>query len=257
MTMARPPTLRQWLAEAPFGLGMSSGFFSFFAHCGVMSVLEDEGLLPARGSGSSAGGLVVGAWAAGVEASAMQRELLRLRREHFWDPAPGLGLLRGRLFRRLLEALLPAPSFDDCRVPLSLSAFDLLARRNRVLDAGPLAPAIHASCAVPLMFQPVWIDGRPLLDGGVADRPGLAGIPTDARLFYHHIASRSPWRRRGSTALKIPARPQMVTLSIQGLTRVDPFHLDRGTRAFEQARRAAARALEMPLHQTLLTPAVE
>ncbi len=29
--------LRQWLAEAPFTLAMSSGFFGFFAHAGVVS----------------------------------------------------------------------------------------------------------------------------------------------------------------------------------------------------------------------------
>ena len=41
-------TLREWLEEAPYALGMSSGFFGFFAHCGVLTVLEEEGLLPER-----------------------------------------------------------------------------------------------------------------------------------------------------------------------------------------------------------------
>src|SRR6266568_9273645 len=40
------PTLRAWLAEAPFTLGLSSGFFGFFAHAGVVSVLEEEVCLP-------------------------------------------------------------------------------------------------------------------------------------------------------------------------------------------------------------------
>jgi NTE family protein len=46
---------------------MSSGFFSFFAHAGLLGVLIDEGFLPERVSGSSAGALVTGAWAGGVE----------------------------------------------------------------------------------------------------------------------------------------------------------------------------------------------
>ena len=53
---------------------------------------------------------------------------------------------------------------------------------TRVLAAGPLSPAIHASCAVPLLFQPVWVEGRPLLDGGIADRPGLDGVPAGERV---------------------------------------------------------------------------
>jgi len=251
--MIAPPTLRQWLAAEPFALAMSSGFFSFFAHCGVLTVLEDEGLLPVRVAGSSAGGLVAGAWAAGADAAILQRALLGLRRQDFWDPAPGPGLLRGALFRRRLEALLPARSFADCRVPAAVSAFDLLNRRTRVLERGALAPAICASCAVPLMFRPVWIGGRPLWDGGVADRPGLAGMPMEQRVFYHHIASRSPWRSRRGAAMQIPARPRMTTLSIQGLPRVNPFALSRGALAFARARCAMQRALDAPLRGAVLS----
>src|SRR3954463_15684284 len=98
-------TLGAWLREGPFSLGLSSGFFGFFAHTGLMTVLEDEGLLPARLTGSRAGAPVAGLWAAGLSASTLRNELLALRREHFWDPAPGLGLLRGRLFRERLEGL--------------------------------------------------------------------------------------------------------------------------------------------------------
>jgi NTE family protein len=247
------PTLRQWLAAEPFALGMSSGFFSFFAHCGVMTVLEEEGLLPVRAAGSSAGALVAGAWAAGVEAPRLQRVLLGLRRRDFWDPGPGLGLLRGRLFLRRLEAMLPVQRFDACRIPLAASAFDLLARRTRVLRRGELAPALCASCAVPLMFQPVWIEGRPLWDGGVADRPGLAGIPRGTRLFYHHIASGWPWGGPGPPGLGFPPRPRMTALSLQGLTRVNPFALERGAAAFEEARRGMRRALELPLRGPVLS----
>src|SRR5512138_1576520 len=105
----RTPSLRDWLAAAPFTLAMSSGFFGFFAHAGVVSVLEEEGLTPARICGSSAGALVGGLWAAGVRAARIREELLALRREHFWDVGgPGLGLLRGRLFRQRIEAVAPA-----------------------------------------------------------------------------------------------------------------------------------------------------
>ena len=41
-----PRSLAEWLAEAPFALTMSSGFFSFYAHTGFLSVLEENKLLP-------------------------------------------------------------------------------------------------------------------------------------------------------------------------------------------------------------------
>lgn len=235
-------TLREWLREAPFSLAMSSGFFGFFAHCGMLTVLEDEGLLPTRLSGSSAGALVAGSWASGLDAPDLARELLRVSRADFWDPMPGLGLLAGRLFRAKLESLLPHRAFDACRAPLAVSVFDVLTRTTRVLTSGELAPALHASCAVPFMFHPVRHAGTLLLDGGVLDRPGLEGMPSGSRVLFHHLASKSPWR----TSLPIPRRSGMTTLVIEGLPRSGPFALENGERAFEAARRATRIALDRP-----------
>jgi len=61
-------TLRDWLAERPFTLVMSSGFFGFYAHAGVVSVSEEPGLRPARIAGSSAGALVGALWGPGIPA---------------------------------------------------------------------------------------------------------------------------------------------------------------------------------------------
>lgn len=240
-------TLKEWLREAPFSLAMSSGFFGFFAHTGVMTTLEDAGLLPARLTGSSAGALVAGAWASGLPAPELARELMQLERAHFWDPRPGFGVLRGRLFRERLESLLPRKRFEECRVPLAVSVFALATQKTRVIESGALAPALHASCAVPLMFHPVWHDGTFLWDGGVLDRPGLAGMPAGERVLFHHLASKSPWR----TSLELPRRPGMTALVIEDLPRSGPFKLEEGRRAFEAARKAARVALSRPHHEVV------
>jgi NTE family protein len=236
-------TLRSWLAEGPFSLTMSSGFFGFFAHCGLVRALEEEGLVPASITGSSAGALVGGLWASGLSAAAMTEELRRLERATFWDPAPGPGLLRGRKFREHLERLLPARTFGECRLRLRVSVFDWWTRRTRVLDRGELAPALQASCAVPLLFHPVWHEGRLYADGGILDRPGLEGAPTGGRVLFHHLASRSPWRRL-DPSLSIPEREQMLVLVVNDLPRSGPFRLEEGRRAMTLAHEAARRALD-------------
>jgi NTE family protein len=240
-------SLREWLREGPFTLAMSSGFFGFFAHTGVLSVLEDEGLLPARAAGSSAGALVTGLWAGGLDAPVLARELEALRREHFWDPGLGAGLLRGALFRAKLESLLPVRDLARVRVPLSVSTHEVATRRTQVLAEGDLAAAIHASCAVPVMFHPVRVGGRWLVDGGVSDRPGLRGVPAGERVLFHHLASRSPWRRRHDPALEVPRRAGLVALVIPGLPRVGPYRLGEGLRALRAAREATRTALERPV----------
>lgn len=240
-------TLGDWLARAPFGLAMSSGFFSFFAHTGMMSALIARGLRPSHVAGSSAGAMVAGAWAAGVEPDELADVLATLRREDFWDPAPGAGLLAGRKFDALLRGMLPTSSIDACRVPLRISVFDILARRTTVLAGGDLPTAIRASCAVPAMFHPVWIEGRPYWDGGILDRPGIAGVPA-GRLLFHHISARSPWRIGSTRALVIPTRPDMVALVVDELPRSNPWRLDAGRRALLAARDATERALDLPIH---------
>ena len=236
-------TLGDWLARGPFGLAMSSGFFSFFAHTGMLSALVDRGLLPTHVAGSSAGALVGGAYAAGLPPGELAGVLEGLDRAQFWDPSPGAGLLAGKKFDRLLREMLPVAHFEACRMPAKISVFDIFARKTVVLARGDLAAAIRASCAVPAMFHPVWIERRPYWDGDILDRPGIAGVPT-GRLLFHHIAARSPWRRAGAASLALPRRADLVSLVIDELPRSGPFKLDAGRRAMQLAREATSRALD-------------
>ncbi len=204
--MSAVPTLRDWIRERPYALALSSGFFGFFAHTGLMTVLEDEGLLPVRLSGSSAGALVAGLWASGVDAARIREELHLLRREHFWDPGLGIGLLRGRLFRERLESILATRTFAGCRAPLAISVYDVLrappVSSPTVTSRRPSRPR----AVLPFLFHPVWHEGRPLLDGGIADRPGILGLLDGERVLHHHLASRSPWRAPGSASMDAGAR---------------------------------------------------
>jgi NTE family protein len=97
------------------------------------------------------------------------------------------------------------------------------------------------------MFHPVRIDGRAYWDGGILDRPGIAGVPARERLLFHHLASRSPWRRRAPEVPSRGERPNMVTLVIEGLPRSNPFDLAAGRRALDLARAATVAALDAPI----------
>ncbi len=225
--------LADWLGEQPFALAMSSGFFSFFAHTGMLAALTARGLAPSSVSGSSAGALVGGAWASGVSVDTLAARLFALRRDDFWDPAFGVGLLAGGKFDALLRQLLPLTSMRACPVPVQISAFAIARRQTEVLRDVDLAHAIRASCAVPGLFHPVRIGRRAYWDGGILDPPGLAGVPVGARVLCHHIAS-------NGTA---PRRTNMVTLVLDELPRSGPFKLDAGRRALELARTLTERAL--------------
>ena len=236
--MTKPQPLKAWLAEGPYTLAMSSGFFGFFAHAGVLCALLESGHAPVAVRGASAGALVTGLWAAGVTPDRLVAELTGLRRQDFWDPRPGPGLLRGRLFDAKLRGLAPDARLESCAVPVHVSVFDVPGRRTESRTRGDLALALRASCAVPFLFHPVWIDGRPKADGGIADRPGLHGRPAGERTLYHHLLPNSPWRKKNGRHATAPALAGLRSHVVQGLPKVTPFRLTEGEKAFRIALEA-------------------
>ena len=67
---------------------------------------------------------------------------------------------------------LPVREFKDLSIPMTVSVYDILRCKTRILDEGLLSTAISASCCVPIMFQPVFLDGFPYYDGGIFDKAG-------------------------------------------------------------------------------------
>jgi NTE family protein len=239
-------TLRDWLRAEPFTLTMSSGYFSFFAHAGLLTVLEEENIRPRRVTGASSGALVGACWASGLAMTEVKPFLFGLSKTDFWDPGLGLGLLRGERLRHQIERFSGVERLEDCPIPVTVSVYDLLARATRTYSHGPFVELVYASTALPGLFQPIRLNGRLLLDGGIQDRPGLAGVAANERVFFHHITSHSPWRRRNSPALRIPQRPNMTVLAIDGLPRSGPNQLTTGPEIFELARLATRQALDQP-----------
>lgn len=97
------------------------------------------------------------------------------------------------------------------------------------------------------MFQPAVIERRRLLDGGIADRAGIAAASDGARVLYHHLPTHSPWRRLTPSLNRVPKRPRLHLLHEPALPRLSPFHLQRGPRAFDLARQMVLRVLAAPV----------
>ncbi len=244
-------THHEWLAAAPYTLALGAGFFGFFAHTGVLRALEEANVpRPRRVVGVSAGALAGGLWASGMTAREIEEELIGLRRLDFWDPGLPLGgLLRGDKFAARLHRLLDARGITqvaDCPTPFATVVYELAGRRTRVLEHGRLAPAIQASCTVPLMFRPIRHEGRLLVDGGVADRDGDTALASDERVFQHRLMSHSLWRRistQGQVQTDVSFGPTRKVMVIPTLPRVSPFRLEHGPSALAAGREATLRWL--------------
>ena len=175
-------TLKDWLEKGPFTLALSSSFFGFFAHCGVVSAIWNRQLAPRKITGASAGALVGGALASGLAPEAVQEILFGVKKEDFWDPSWGPGLLRGQKFLELLEKHFVS-NFEQALIPFEAAVFDLFACKTQFLHQGSLPKAIAASCAVPLMFRPVRIGTRFYFDGGVFHKSGINVTHSNERIL--------------------------------------------------------------------------
>ena len=76
--------------------------------------------------------------------------------------------------RQLLERHLPYQQLENAALPIHIVASDMINGDEVLLSHGPAVDAILASAAIPGVFAPVGIDGRMLVDGGVANNTPIS-----------------------------------------------------------------------------------
>lgn len=162
------------------GIALGGGGARGLAHVGVLKVLDRARLRPDVIAGTSMGGLVGGAYAAGFSARAIEREVRqvaqRSRLVQLADRVPSLrALFTGRRVENYLARQLGAElTFADLRRPLAISTVDLNTGREHVITEGLVVPALRATMSIPGVFAAVERDGRRLVDGGI-----LNNVPAD------------------------------------------------------------------------------
>lgn len=154
---------------------------------GMLQALAAHGIEPDLLVGTSVGAMNA-AWVAGHGTSAASLTGLAdvwagLRRRDVFplDARTALRGLAGRspgLFspqrlRELVTGYAGIDRIEEAAVPLHLVAADLVSGETVTVSTGSLATGVLASAAIPGVFPPVLVDGRYLVDGGVARGTGV------------------------------------------------------------------------------------
>ncbi|MCW1885720.1 patatin-like phospholipase family protein [Luteolibacter flavescens] len=198
---------------------LSSSFFGYYAHLGLLGAMEEAGLRPGRIAGASAGALAGGLWAAGLRGAALERVIydFHFRRAFFdlgafyrwpgiFSGLAGAGLLSGVRIRRYLRRVIGELRIEDLDSPrLEIAVANITKGCSEVRTRGPLIDFLIASCAVPILFQPQRIGGEEFLDGGVANETPFdhwLDDPAIHTIVVHRIQHSScmkglPWRTPG------------------------------------------------------------
>ena len=243
------------------GLALSGGAARAIAHAGVLEVLAGEGIPVRAVAGTSAGAIVGALFAAGVPPGEIRRLALETRWTDFFAARlPRAGLLPGEGLERFLARQIPARTFADLRLPFVAVATDLATGERVDIVEGDVARAVLASCSVPILFEPVALGGRLLVDGGISSqlpvralRQRLGAFPAvavdvniggtepprldDALHVALHLAMLWTARRAGEEAALADV---LVGVDARGTTLHD---LDQGTELLRRGREAARAAL--------------
>jgi NTE family protein len=200
---ASAPAAAALPARSKVGLVLSGGGARGGAHIGVLKALEELRVPVDYLAGTSIGAIIGGFYVSGMSVAELEelveslewnsaflnvtpRELRSFRRKRdddlfLVDQKPGLndgefelpvGLVQGQVIDTIISRVTlrasQASNFDDLAIPFRAVAGDLATGDAVVLGSGSLAKAIRASMSIPAALSPIEIDGRLLVDGGIA-----------------------------------------------------------------------------------------
>jgi NTE family protein len=150
------------------GLALSGGGARGFAHVGALQALHEEGFELAMISGASAGGMVGVLYANGYDPEAIMDIFAKAKIRSVLSLSTRLtGFLKLVRVEKFLQTYLPHNSFDKLRIPVTINATDIQSGEIVYFNQGELIRPLLASSCIPVLFEPLKVNDRLLVDGGI------------------------------------------------------------------------------------------
>lgn len=163
-----PPVITAVRPAPKIALVLGGGGTRGFAHVGVIKALEAQGIVPDIVVGTSVGSAIGALYAAGYSGFQLQEMSIPMKEERVVDWSwPNRGLFTGKPLQNFINQAVKQAPLEKLRRNFAVVATDLASGEKVVFRTGNTGLAVSASCAVPGVFQPVVINGRSYVDGGL------------------------------------------------------------------------------------------
>lgn len=201
--------------QPTIALALGGGGARGLAHILILEAFDEMGLRPKIIAGVSIGAIFGAAYASGLSGKEIRAHATEVLKKRF-DLVRDLFSARVRVERRfwrplsigsaflapdtLLDIILPtriARDFAHLDIPLKIVASDFYAQDPVIFSSGPLRQAIAASIALPVIFEPVLVEGRVLIDGGLVNPLPFDIVAGEADLTVAIDVSGAPMPRVG------------------------------------------------------------
>ena len=152
------------------GIAFGGGSMHGIAHVGVLKAFAEKGVNFQFITGTSAGA-IIGVLAA-AQLPVSEIELVARRVE--WPGVlslswSGRGLMQNAKLRSLIDTALGDRRLEQLPISFGAIATDVASGERVIIRNGPAGAAVSASCSIPVIFEPIKIDGRDLVDGGLTE----------------------------------------------------------------------------------------
>ncbi len=197
------------------GFAMGSGAALGYSLIGMLRVMEKNHLYPDVITGTSMGALIGSFYAAGKSVDELEEIALGITKQKLWSLAdvtlPWQGLLLGGRVLKFLKSVLGDVRFEELELPFACVSTDIVSGEEVISRQGKVAEAVRASLSLPFFFQPFFLDGRFLVDGGLVNPvPTSVAAALGANVLLSanltttpqnkHLPGTRPNRRRRSSA---------------------------------------------------------
>ena len=181
------------------GLALGGGGARGACHIGVLKSLERNGIIPDIISGTSAGSMIGAMYASHADANIVeQKYTAHINGEDFKDlgfryipnnekddsvfsqifkqiknqyilmvSSNRKSIVKTERLSKAATNLFSHNQFEDLKIPLIVSATDLISGKPMLYKSGRVVDAVVKSSSIPGFVEPTYIEDRMLLDGGI------------------------------------------------------------------------------------------
>ena len=182
------------------GLALGGGGARGACHIGVLRVLEDNGIIPDVIAGTSAGSMIGAMYASELNAKIVEEKYMKhIQSENFKDlgfryipnsekddsifsqivkqiknqyvlmvSSNRKSIIKNERLSKAANILFEADRFEDLKIPLFVSATDLITGNPIIYKTGNLVDAVVQSSTIPGFVEPTYQNNRMLVDGGIS-----------------------------------------------------------------------------------------
>lgn len=152
------------------GITLSGGASYGMAHIGVIKALREYGIEPDVVYGTSAGAIAAALYSGGASIQDMRRfslgtNIVSVRRLRLSK----LGFIPLTYLENRISEFVPYENLEDLPRRTLIGATNLQTGDHETIRTGLLSKAVAASCAIPVFFKPILLNGNLYVDGGVSN----------------------------------------------------------------------------------------